>query len=180
MKNNNCCCRFLLFVIVCVMSVNLHAQSDSLLQNSDLKRKQFRLAIDVPNNEEDVMLLKKEQLQTMLLYEQFRNYRISRNCFVASIPLLSLGVGLTAFGGTIIFFIGNKDHLAGKNIGVLLAIGTGITFLTSGITLISCSAIKLNSIAENYNKQRHHSYFQNGLQLNYGFVGNGIGVNLKF
>ena len=36
--NNNRYYRFLMCVIVCVMSVNLHAQSDNLLQNSDLKR----------------------------------------------------------------------------------------------------------------------------------------------
>ena len=76
-----------LFVTLCVMSVNLHAQSDSLLQNSDLKRHNFRLAIEG----RPMMILEKCQLQTMLSEEQFRSYKVARNCYIASIPLLSYG-----------------------------------------------------------------------------------------
>ena len=173
MKNNNCYYRFLLFVIVCFMSVNLHAQSDNLLQNFDLKRHKFRLAIDVPNNDAGVMPLKKEQLQTVLSYEQFRSYKVARNCYIASIPFLSLGAGFTA----LVFVSGMIENYF---LAVISGCAVAYICLPVGIPLIVHSKVRLNRIAKNYNNQRHSSYFQNGLQLNYGFVGNGIGVNLKF
>ena len=175
MKNNNCYYRFLLPIILCVVSVNLHAQSDSLLQNSDLKRHNFRLAIEGG----PTMLLEKKQLQTMLSEEQFRSYKVARNCYIASIPLLSLGAGFFILGKGIALNIRDGFDF-GRAILADIATLMGITFIISGATLIICSAVKLNNIAKKYNKQRHHSYFQNGLQLNYGFVGNGVGFQLRF
>ena len=195
MKNNNCCCRFLLFVVLSVMSVNLQAQSDSLLQNSDLKRHNFRLAIDTSNGtnddeEESVIVLKKEQLQTMLSYEQFQSYKMARRCYIASIPLLVLsGCGTaitTTFVGMGIYNYFSDGKLGYGSMTVMFYFLAGCTFagtlapLIPTIVLFVHSAKRLNNIAEDYNKQRHRSYFQNGLQLNYGFVGNGVGFQLRF
>jgi hypothetical protein len=157
--------------------VNLQAQSDSLLQNSDLKRHNFRLAIDTSNGtnddeEESVIVLKKEQLQTMLSYEQFQSYKMARRCYIASIPLLVYGAGY--FSASVFMFVYWDYSMA------LIPFAVSTMFLIPGITLIVHSTTRLSNVAEDYNKQRHRSYFQNGLQLNYGFVGNGVGFQLRF
>ena len=168
---------FLRVVVLLVVSVNLQAQSNDFLQNSDLKRKGFKLAIDVPNETKSMVVLKKEQLYTMFSYEQFRSYKVARNCFVASIPLLAIGTGYLAASFAIF-----GASLMGAHYFFMAAIPLGISvpFLVSGIVLITHSAKRISGIAENYNKQRHGSYFQNGLQVNFGLVDNGIGVKLRF
>ena len=193
---NNWYYRFLGVVVFWVVSVNLQAQSDSLLlssdldlqvqsndflQNSDLKRKGFKLATETS-------VLEKEQLKTMLSENQFRGYNHARRCYIASIPMLSLGAGFTTLG---FVFLYKSYHVTSTGIAFIIEsglttllsyafLGYGVAYLVSGVVLITHSAIRLNNIAENYNKQRHSSYFQNGLQLNLGFVDNGIGVKLRF
>ena len=177
---NNWYYRFCGVVILLVVSVNLQAQSDSLLLNSDLKRKGFKLAIDMPTeNEERRRILEKEQLQMMLSDKQFRSYKTARNCYIASIPMLSLSACFFILG-EVIWQQRNGNFDLGASILSSIATLAGITFLISGTTLIVCSAVKLNSIAKNYNKQRHSSHFQNGLQLNFGLMDYGIGVKLRF
>ena len=177
---NNWYYRFCGVVILLVVSVNLQAQSDSLLLNSDMRRYQSKLAVDVSNkNEELLRILKKEQLQMMLSDKQFRSYKTAHNCYIASIPMLSLGAGFFILGRIMITQISDGFDL-GTAIIADIATLAGITFLISGTTLIVCSAVKLNSIAKNYNKQRHSSHFQNGLQLNFGLMDNGIGLRVRF
>ena len=188
--------RFLGVVVFWVVSVNLQAQSDSLLQssdmnlqvqsndlllNSDLKKKGFRLALDVPRdateNNASMVALKRSELKMILPDEQFRSYKVSRNCFVASFPLLTLGTACLATSFAIF-----GASLMGAHYMPMAAIplGLSVPFLVPGIILMVHSAKRIDKIADNYNKQRQSSYFQNGLQLNLGLVDNGIGVKLRF
>ena len=170
--------RFLGVVVLLVISVNLQAQSNDFLQNSDLKRKGFKLAIDAPS---ETNKLKRSELQTLLSYSQFESYKNARYYYRVSIPLLSLaacGIVPSAYFLVAGIIAKNNRSLALPLSGILFA-GT-LPFLVSGIVLITHSAKTLNGIAENYNKQRHSSYFQNGLQVNFGLVNNGIGVKVRF
>jgi hypothetical protein len=186
MKNNQYY-RFLIFVVLCVVSINLQAQSDSLLRNSDMRRKGFKLAVDVSNdaNGDEIVVLEKEQLQTILSDVQFHNYKVARRCYVASIPLLAYGVSYFTVSA-ICLGIGLYNahyHPNAWDFSLFISevtFGMSIPFLISGTILITNSAKKLNNIVEGYNKQRHLSHFQNGLQLNFGVVNNGIGVRLRF
>ena len=177
--------RFLVVVGLLVVVVNLQAQSNDFLQNSDLQRKGFKLAIDTPNgtneNEASMVVLKKEQLQTMLSYSQFESYKNARYYYRVSIPLLSLaacGIIPSAYFLVAGIIAKNNRSLALPLSGILFA-GT-LPFLVSGIVLMTHSAKRLNGIAEDYNKQRQTSHFQNGLQVNFGLVDNGIGMKLRF
>ena len=174
--------RFLGVVVLLVVSVNLQAQSNDFLQNSDLKRKGFRLAIDVPKdateNNASMVVLKRSELKMILPDKQFRSYKVSRNCFVASLPLLAIGAGYFS-AATVIFMHELVMYHYFSDVAAIVW-GVSLPFLIPGITLMVCSAVKVNKIAESYNKQRHSSYFQNGLQVNFGLVDNGIGVKLRF
>ena len=174
---NNWFYRFLAVAIFLSMT-NIQAQSNDLLLNSDMRRYQSKLAVDVLiENEVRGRILKKEQLQRMLSKEQFYDYRMAHNCYIASIPLISLGTGFSILGLGILLVMENRFS---AGILFLLSTGIGITFLTPGIALIVFGKNELNRIAVNYNKQRQSSYFQNGLQVNFGLVDNGIGVKLRF
>ena len=167
--------KFLVFGIFCIVSVNLYAQSDSLLQNSDMQRHRFKLAMGTT-------ILEKDQLQTMLSSLQFSNYNHTRLCYIASIPLLSVAGYYTACG-SIFLGLGWRGETLGEGLLVVMSyacFGYAFACLVPGVTLIVHSAKKMNNIVDDYNKHRQSSYFQNGLQLNYGFVGNGIGLSLRF
>ena len=165
--------RFLRVVVLLVVSVNLQAQSNDFLQNSDLKRKGFKLAIDTQNETESMVVLEKEQLRTMLSDKQFRSYKTARNCYIASIPVFAYGAYcMLGAAASLAFNTRKYDSI------ILFAVS--LSSFISGVTLIVYSAAQLNSIAKSYNKQRHSSHFQNGLQVNFGLVDNGIGVKLRF
>ena len=134
--------KFLVFGFFCMMVVNLQAQSDSLLQNSDIRRYNFRLVVDYSNGRS--FYLEKNQLQKILSDEEFRSYKHARRCYVASASMLSSGTVFIIFGMVMAKNIGfdvGRAYLAGSSIL------TGITFFIPGITLISYSAIKLNRTA---------------------------------
>jgi len=174
--------RFLGVVVLLVVSVNLQAQSNDFLQNSDLKRKGFKLAINTQNETKSTVVLEKEQLRTMLSDEQLRSYRVARNCFVASIPLLSLAGYYTTIGSVFLGY-GWYDGTLGGAIMIMasyVCFGSAFVCLVPGIVLMAHSAKRIDKVAESYNKQRHSSHFQNGLQVNFGLVDNGIGVKLRF
>ena len=127
-----------------------------------MQRHRFKLAMGTT-------VLEKDQLRTMLSDKQFKGYNHARRCFVASVPLLVFAPYwmLGAFAS----FIFDDEK-----IGSIILFSASL----SGVILISYSAIKLNRIAKDFNNHRQSSYFQNGLQLNYGLVGNGVGVSLRF
>ncbi|MCL2132704.1 MAG: hypothetical protein FWH36_09720 [Lentimicrobiaceae bacterium] len=147
-----------------------NAQGDSCAEYSNLKRVKFRLAADVPNGMDNaVKILDKEELQLLLSDRQFKTYNHARRCYVASIPLLSLaGVSfaLVAVSGMI-----DNPFLA-----IISACAFSYVFLPPGLTLILYSAKKLNKIANDFNSRN----YQSNLQIQCGFVGNGIGIKLNF
>ena len=165
---------FTLFISFCAVN----AQTDSCTQHSPLKREKFRLAVDMPNGS----VLKKDELKFMLSNDQFRGYNHARRCYVAAIPLLS--VGTTYFTlGSILLSAGLSEYprTLGGGLAIMvgaISLGIGSAFLIPGISLISYSAIKLNRIAKDYNSQYKLSY--QPVKLHFGFVGNGIGLKLTF
>ena len=162
---------FVLFVSFCAVN----AQTDTSTQHSPLKREKFRLAVDMPNSP----VLKKDELKLMLPQKQFRGYNHARRCYIASIPLLSIGTGFFAAGivMTIDASISTRDNMLSS---YTFAVYTGCAaeFLIPGIILITYSKNKLNSVAEDYNSQ--HTFSYQPVKLNLGFVGNGIGLKLTF
>jgi hypothetical protein len=89
---------------------------------------------------------------------------------------------LLAVGGGYFFAGVGMLSLYGLNIveTALIPMAVSAPFLISGITLMVYSALELSSIAKVHNKFRPTSHFPNGLQLNYGLIGNGIGLKLRF
>jgi hypothetical protein len=168
-----------------------NAQSNSLVQQSDMKREKFRLAIvetNGINNGVEQTVLKKEQLQLLLSDNQFNNYKRARRCYHASIPLLSLSacglVGTTVALGFGIFGGHHYDpDRPTMNLGLpfamFFAAGT-LPFLIPGVILITHSTKKLNRIAENYNIQHYSSFYQSNIQINFSFTSNGIRMRLSF
>ena len=164
-----------------------NAQFDSSAAYSNLKRVKFRLAADVPNSIDNaVKKLYKKQLQQILSEDQFDDYKNVRRCYIASIPLLSITAVCAAWG---VFFLvdGIASGIQGGNWNAgfameLSAVGflVSIPFSIPGLTLIVNSAKKLNEIADDYNNKRYSSQYQSNLQIQCGFVGNGIGIRLSF
>ena len=140
--------KFLVFGIFCMMAVNLQAQSDSLLQNTDIQRCNFRLAVNYSNGLS--FYLGKDQLRTMLSDKQFKAYKHARRCFVASIPLLAIGVPSIIYTG--IVYNDERQHNYIFNIAGLFLV-MSLPYLISGTTLMIYSANRLNNIAKDYN---HH------------------------
>jgi len=164
----------LILPIVLIMGV-ANAQTDSCVQNANLKREKFRLAFDTPNSS----VLEKEALRFLLSEDQFSAYNHARRCFIASVFLLSAAAIPTSLGG---YFL-----IAGyANTNLMAVIGSFILFgyaslgIIPGVILITHSAKKLNGIALDYNNQRLSSYYQRNVQLNFGFTQNGIGFKLNF
>jgi hypothetical protein len=167
-----------------------NAQSNNLARQSEMKREKFRLVIvetNNINNEVEQTILNKEQLQLLLLDNQFNTYNHARRCYHASIPLLSLSacglVGTTVALGFGIFGHHYDPDRPTMNFGIPFAIffaaGT-LPFLISGVTLIIHSTKKLNRIAEDYNIQHYSSFYKSNIQINFGFTSNGIGMKLSF
>ena len=169
---------FILILPIALIMGVANAQTDSSVQNANLKRENFRLAFDTPNSS----VLKKEELKILLSDKQFSTYNHARSCYIASIPLLTVSSVFFTFGS---FFLvaGLSTEGLTKAIAMMISIANfGVTsiFLIPGTTLIIYSAKKLNNIAEDYNNQRLSSYYQRNVQLNFGFTQNGICFKLNF
>jgi len=164
----------LILPIALIMGI-ANAQTDSCVQNANVKREKFRLAFDTPNSS----VLKKEELKILLSDNQFRTYKHARRCYVASIPLLAGGACLATASGILLsigLFRGYDQMVA-----PYVLFGYANLFgIIPGIILITHSAKKLNGIALDYNNQRLSSYYQRNVQLNFGFTQNGIGFKLNF
>jgi hypothetical protein len=181
--------KFLLSAIFCLISINLQAQSDSLLRNSDLERIQSKLAINVSNeNGQSTIVLKNDQLRMLLSNEQFQNYEIAHNRYVTSIPLLAIGVcDLTLSTMFLVRGFSRStfaEYQTTIDLGSFIISGLflikSLPFLITGTILRNSGVKTLNNIAKDYNQYRQTSHFQNGLQLNFGLVGNGIGMQVQF
>jgi len=167
----------LILSIVLILGV-ANAQTDSCVQNANLKREKFRLAFDTPNSS----VLEKEELKILLSDKQFRTYNHARRCYIASIPLLAGGGGIVV-AGSVLLGIGlfSYNHFVPPAIGACVIMGYGVLVgIVPGVILITHSAKKLNRIALDYNNQRYSSYYQRNMQLNFGFTQNGIGFKLNF
>jgi len=173
----------LIFPIVLIMGA-ANAQSDTCVQNSNLKREKFRLAFDVPNGS----VLKKEKLQILLSKDLFKTYNHARRCYIASIPLLAGSACVTTASvillGMDIFYYSHYNLNIGDGPYIIPScalFGYAVLFgIIPGIVLITHSAKKLNRITEDYNNQRYISHYQRNIQLNFGFTQNGIGFKLNF
>jgi hypothetical protein len=173
-----------------------NAQSNSLVQQSEMKREKFRLAIVESNgldNKFKQTALKKYQLQLLFSEKQFSTYNHARSCYHASIPLLSLAAcgvaGTGLFLGVNIHDIIHHPNRYQDRDGDPIALRFAFAwscfavtslFLIPGLTLIIYSAKKLNRIVENYNTQHYSSFYQSNIQINFGFTTNGIGMKLTF
>jgi hypothetical protein len=158
---------FLLFVNFCVAN----AQTDSSVQHSILKREKFRLAVDMQNGGKPIVL-KKEQLFSMLSYSQYEGYNHARRCYYGSIPLFAFAAYSTGLGVSLAI-------LGGFEPIIILACGVPmLSFVISGAILINYSKRKLNRTAFDYNSQHKLSYLP--VKLHFGFVGNGVGLKLTF
>jgi len=158
-----------------------NAQSDSSAAYSNMRRVNFRLVADMPNGMEQPFLYKK-QLQQILSEDQFDDYNNARACYIGSIPLLSVGTACATWG---VFFLvmGMASGIQGDDwssgFAILLSAPgflASIPFLIPGINLIVNSKRKLNKIANDFNSL----HYQSNLQIQCGFVGNGIGIKLSF
>ncbi|MDR1582628.1 MAG: hypothetical protein LBS55_05115, partial [Prevotellaceae bacterium] len=79
--------RILLFsCFILLMSINAVAQQQII----SIEQNNGRLAIMQPDNTKKPVLLTKEQLQNLLSSSQYSSYKTAHNCYVASIPLLTL------------------------------------------------------------------------------------------
>jgi len=164
-----------------IMEVN--AQSDSCVQNSNLKREKLRLTFDMPNAIDNAVkspILEKDQLHSLLSDKQFKSYIHARRCYVASIPLLSVAAGYITVG--CLFLAIWHDFIGSPFLNTVsyISFGVAFTFLIPGVTLIVHSAKKLDSITKDYNNQHYSSNYQKNIQLNFGLTQNGIGLKLNF
>jgi len=159
----------------------VNAQTDTSTQHSPLKREKFRLAVDMPNSP----ALKKDELKLLLPQDQLRGYNHARRCYIASIPLLSIGAACAAWGS--FFLVGGiiqteiyKDAFSGSILALagFAGIVVSLPFLIPGVTLIVNSKNRLNNIVNDYNSP--HTFSYQPVKLNLGFVGNGIGIKLTF
>ena len=159
----------------------VNAQGDGCAAYSNMRRVNFRLAADMPNGMEQPFLYKK-QLQFLLSEDQFQTYNNARACYIGSIPLLSVGTACAAWG--VFFFVGGiasgiqGDDWSSGFLMLLSAPGfiASVPFLIPGVNLIVNSKRKLNKIANDFNSR----HYQSNLQIQCGFVGNGIGIKLSF
>jgi len=166
----------LILPIALIMGV-ANAQTDSCVQNANLKREKFRLAFDTPNSS----VLEKEDLKILLSDNQFKTYNHARSCYIASIPLLTGGACVIAASGLFLGVGLSNNHGLDIIVPSCALFGYAILFgIAPGVILITHSAKKLNGIALDYNNQRLSSYYQRNVQLNFGFTQNGIGFKLNF
>ena len=120
--------------------------------------------------------LTKTQLQGLISQEQYAAYQTARNCYIASIPVLSLA-GSAIYVSGIFLGLGIRWDWAIAPLGAIFA----ATLISSipGIVLLTYGIKRLNKIASDYNFQHGLSY-QPEIKLNIGIVGSGIGLKLTF
>ncbi len=130
----------------------------------------------------------KMELSTLLDATQYKRYRVSHNCFVASIPLYAvsgtlLGASIFCYGTGKTIINSSSDGDAGTVIGgvigttLMYAMGTifiisSVVALIPAVTLTIYSTTQLNKIAKNYNQLHAVS-----LNMNTGIDHIGMTIN---
>jgi hypothetical protein len=181
----------IIILISIISPLLIFAQENQTIENSAIKRVIWNLTIIDAVSQKKIKL-EKEQLNTMLSEKQFHDYKIARNCYVASIPLLTLGAcGLTA--STVILSIGlnaglkwgwKTDPMTRHN-NLATVIFAGYIFgyalipLIPGMVLVIYGGKKINHIVAAYNIQ-HQLAYRKPIQMNVGFTNSGIGLQLNF
>lgn len=161
------------------------AQIDTAsLSNAQMKRNKWNVEIAHHKCE-------KQQLKMMFTSEQFRAYNNVRNCYIASIPLLTIGAcgvaiatGFTCAGIRAVSENGwhrddfGHDPRLGFNLA-LFTFGATLIPLIPGIILITYGINQLNKLVTGYN-QSHHLPGKTSLTIDAGLTNTGFGIMLNF
>jgi hypothetical protein len=166
-------------------------QTVSSLEQLPMKHYCGHLVVKDVFHDNKTVTLKKTDLQSLLTNEQFLAYNKARNCYIASIPLLTLG-GCVFTIATVFFGIGLHNMLTFSRsqwvewlqegfdprlaavVGGYLYAGSLIS-LIPGIVLISYGSNQMNKIASHYNSTHHLC-----LQIGFGCTDYGVGMKIKF
>ena len=170
----------IIILLVSICAVNAQQQSITSVQ-----RYRGKLAIESLDEITKPVSLTKMQLQSMLSEQQFKDYKVARNCYIASIPLFALsgcGIAITTTWIGMGMYSRFSDGSKGDTVMMYILAGTTLAGtlapLVPAIVLHVRGKKQLNKLALDYNSQHKIPY--QPVKLHLGLIDNGIGMKLVF
>lgn len=174
-----------IFITFCLLFLLINIRLSAQERFFPIERYKGKLALTPQEISQKPVLLADFQLQEMLSAEQYKNYNIARNCYIASIPLYVISGCWFAFSG---FWIGAGIHFLSISDGMGIGISLTLAFCTSiaaSFTLVPAIILhqtgknRLQDIAAAYNAQYKIGH-QPDLKLDFGLTSGGVGLRLQF